>query len=151
MKTPDWSQLGRLGRNQIVRSAYLWLLGVPVLAKLLSHLPDKLPIMVYGKQLELYLSLPFSWAILFFSAAAFTLGELFFTFGCPPLIRDYKDVEEFKGEGRTASQVMVYMFKFVDAQKSFIWNLKKSWKVLRTITDCLHSMRLLRPKFWCQM
>lgn len=64
----NWSTLKAIQNNKIVKSTYIWLFIVPLLAKILSKIDANLYLDIAGKVYEIDLALPFSWKLFFLSA-----------------------------------------------------------------------------------
>jgi len=90
---PAWSSLRSLGNNRIIKTSYLWLFIVPIVAKLIQEFPSQFKI---TDDLILTLGLPFSWHMFYFAAVCFTFASILYSWKCPPLIRDYADWSEYK-------------------------------------------------------
>jgi len=103
-----WDKLRVISRNKIVSSTYIWLIIVPVMAKLTSKLEDIISFEVSGKVYQLDIVLPFSWQLFFLSALAFVIGEIIYFFSCPKIIKDYQDVSEFLATRRYIGELDNY-------------------------------------------
>ena len=103
MKTIDlianWNTIKKYGDNKAVKNAYIWLIIVPIAAKSLNEIPDKITIPFVKHDILLLTTLPFSWFILYFSALAFFIGYLLYIFFCPKIIKDFSDYGEFELQG----------------------------------------------------
>jgi hypothetical protein len=100
--TPTWLTLRKLGKNEIVKSAAIWAVIVPISAKFFEKTGATLQLTIFDAPISLHFSLPFSWKILFFVALAFMLANLAYKFGCPPLLQEtdsYRDFVEQKRSG----------------------------------------------------
>lgn len=95
-----WSSLRAVQRIGAFRWSYLWLLTIPLAAKLLQTVPTKLNVPFYKEAIELHPRLPFSWTLLFFSGLFLVLGDIAFRFWCPPLVRDFEDFRAYRRTGR---------------------------------------------------
>lgn len=100
-----WSFLRSLRANRLVSSTYIWLIIVPVAAKLTSGLGDSLSFELGGVDHHVTLSLPFSWKIFFLSALAFSIGNALFSVFSPRFIRLYSDFGHYTRIGGTAKQL----------------------------------------------
>ena len=113
-----WSSLRALGTNRVVKSAYIWLVLVPIAGKFLSAVNDVADFQIFGTQVSVHLSLPFSWKIFFFGALAFTLGNAIWQFCCPEIVRKYSSYSDFITQGRTVLDIKHYfletMFHFIE-------------------------------------
>ncbi len=93
-----WVSLTGFGNSRLVRSSLLWLAVVPVVAKVMAPLPDRLRI---NDDAEILLRLPFSWKVLFLAALLYALGTLLYLTKCPRLIRLYSDYGQLSNAGVT--------------------------------------------------
>jgi hypothetical protein len=97
---------------------------VPILAKLLGSIGTAIHIPIWDH--TIILSLPFSWKAFYFSSVAFTIASFFYTFWCPPIIRDYKILSDFFAEGkgfrelREAMHLLVFSYDDDDSRRSLI-------------------------------
>src|SRR6266404_1085106 len=89
VRAVTWSDLRGLGTNPVLKSSYFWLAFVPIAAKLLLQLKQPFVFKVLGKEHMLYLHLPFSWYIFYFSAVAFAIATALFGLFCPRIIKRY--------------------------------------------------------------
>ncbi|BAK74040.1 hypothetical protein [Arcobacter sp. L] len=103
----SWPKLASLGNNKIVKSSYIWIAVVPIFAKLLNNLPNKVCFTLQNNYFLLDISLPFSWKFFFFSALFFAIATFIFSLTCPPLIKDFTDMETFKSKGLTKNQLLI--------------------------------------------
>jgi hypothetical protein len=104
----SWTTLNSLGRSRILKSSYLWLLVVPVVAKLLENVGPNFEIQIFGKLALIELSLPFSWVVFFFSAVAISAADLIYNVFCPKLIKDHQSFSGFKDSGNGRTQLKKY-------------------------------------------
>lgn len=95
----NWNTIKKYGDNKIVKNAYIWLIIVPIAAKALNGIPDKIKIPYAEYDILLLTTLPFSWLVLYFSALAFFTGYLFYVFFCPAIIKNFSDYREFELQG----------------------------------------------------
>lgn len=91
-----WSQLAQLGRNRIVKSSYIWLVLVPLVAKATSTLGSEVWIGGLEQGIRISTELPFSWRLLYYSAVLAALGNVFFALRCP-------DINKLRGFGQFES------------------------------------------------
>ena len=113
-----WSSLRAFGTNRVVKSAYLWLVLVPIAGKFLSAVNDVADFQILGTQVSVHLSLPFSWKVFFFGALAFSFGNSIWQFCCPEIIRKHSNYSDFINQGRTVLDIKHYfletMFHFIE-------------------------------------
>ncbi len=100
-----WSNIKTLGNSKIVKSSYLWIVIVPILAKALGQLNEIITINLLGAQFSLNFTLPFTWKIFFFAAIFFALGQLLFNIYCPSIIKNFQSFADFKNNGLTCLEI----------------------------------------------
>lgn len=127
----EWSFLRGVQSYRIVKSTYIWLFILPVIAKLFSKIESTLRINLYGKEILLDLDLPFAWILLFYSALFFTIGNLIFIFFCPAIIKENRSLADFKATMKTQTHLTNYM---TEAQRTD-WEFSKT-----TFAEGLHRM-----------
>ncbi|MDD9200867.1 hypothetical protein PVK61_16725, partial [Aliivibrio sp. S2MY1] len=113
-----WSLIRSIGDSKIVQSSFIWLLIVPISARLLSNVDDVINMTVFGSNVNLTTSLPFSWQLLFGAACFFTIANIIYNAFCPEIFRQYKNYSEFKEHGKTLLQVH-------SAMKVMVWCNRK--------------------------
>lgn len=123
-KIPTWSSLNKYGKSKILSTSYYWLIGVPLLAKVLSKLEDTFSVTLFGKEYQLVLGLPFSWKYFFFSSLAFSVAKIFYSLSCPEFIRDYDTYNKFKETGKGSRQIVEAFEKYNGAETSTKFAIK---------------------------
>lgn len=111
---PNWSSLNRMGRSRLLKTSYVWLFAVPVLAQLLIKVGPDVAISAWGSQITLTLQLPFSWKMFFYSSVAFAIASLIYSVRCPAFVRDCDTFSDFTNQGKGSRQVL-------DAFASLTW------------------------------
>ena len=117
---PFWSALNRLGRNRLLRSSWVWLILVPVLAKFLLKIGPEIDIPLWDFTLTITLALPFSLKMLYFTAVSFAIASFIYSSRCPPIVRDYDRFSDFREEGKGGPQLISALFPLVFRPKLFI-------------------------------
>lgn len=112
-----WTSQRALANSKIVKASYIWLLLVPLLARTLNTLNETVNFTIFGAQISLSTSLPFSWQLLFLAACSFSIANILFSIFCPELIKSYENFSEFESHGKTRMQINT-------ALKSIVWNVK---------------------------
>jgi len=115
----NWDSVKGIADSKIVKSSFIWLIIAPVTAKMLSKMNDTIDLSIFGSQIKLSTSLPFSWQLLFFSACFFTAANIIYSTRCPKILKDYKCFTGYVDEGKTILQVHT-------AMKEMVWDNKKS-------------------------
>lgn len=94
-----WSVLKKSGQSRVLKTSYMWLVLVPVLARALQAVPDTVQV-VWPAEFPLHLKLPFSWRCFYWSAICVALADLLFLLRCPSLIKDHDDEASFRAAGK---------------------------------------------------
>ena len=108
-----WSSLRVLGTSRTVRSSYLWLMLVPIVAKCLSAVNEIATFTILSATISVPLSLPFSWKAFFFAALAFAVADLIWHIKCPGIIKKYSNYSDFVSQGRTVLDTKYYFLEAV--------------------------------------
>ena len=104
--TPSWKGLESIGNNNIVKSSYMWIIVIPIIAKFFEKFPTDFSIPFY-KNLTIILVLPFSWQLLYLSALIFAVSTLLFVFFCPEIINKFSNVKEYIEKGLGKEQLII--------------------------------------------
>lgn len=105
----QWSNLTRYSDSKFVSSAYVWLFIVPIIAKAASNIGNTFTLELSSQTLIFDLQLPFSWLLLFTAALIFTACNLLYAFFCPDLIKEVRDLGEYKSQGKTINHLLRHM------------------------------------------
>lgn len=109
-----WTSLRRIGTSKVAKSSAIWFLVIPLVVRVSSKLPDKVIIPITGNEIELVLDVPFSLLVLFFAAACFTIGNVLFVIGCPKIVEEYQDYDDFhRATGGSESEVRRHVFSII--------------------------------------
>ena len=95
-----WNKLRMVQNNKIVKSTYIWLAVVPIIAKFSSKLEDVISFNYQGKEYLIDITLPFSWQLFFFSSLCFVIGNVLYTWFSPDMIKNYIGFNDFTSSGR---------------------------------------------------
>lgn len=96
----SWHDLSVLGQSKLVKSSYIWMILIPVIANLAKHISTEAKLIIFNHEFFINFSLPFSWKALYFAALSFALGSLVYQMFCPKIIKKYKDYSEFSNSGQ---------------------------------------------------
>lgn len=114
-KWTRWSKLRAWGRSRLIRTSYLWMVLVPVLARLLQPIAGDHRITALGKSWELHIGLPFTWMVFYAAAISFAVGQFIYAFSAPALVSDYENVADFVGKhGQTAHWELSRQVRLLD-------------------------------------
>lgn len=130
----SWESMRNLANSKIVKSSYIWLLVVPLAARLLSKIDDVIDLTIFGSNIKIATTLPFSWQLLFIAACFFTLANIIYSIFCPDLAKNYTNFSEFEAHGKTRMQVH-------SALKEMVWDNKKPGvkkEYVKTLSSYFH-------------
>jgi hypothetical protein len=103
-----WQALRKMQRSKFINSMYIWILVVPVVAKALYKIQERLNFNIFGQSIEITISLPFSWKVFFYSALSFSIANSIVLLFCPRIIKDYLSLAGFQGDGKTEEHLLDY-------------------------------------------
>jgi len=104
-----WEFISKYGRNKFVKTSYIYLVIVPLLAKLLSKLENPLKIILSGIEYKFDLSLPFNWILFYFAALAFTIGYIIFFVRAPNIIKENINFSDFSDAKKNFNHLSGYL------------------------------------------
>jgi hypothetical protein len=113
---PSWVTIRGLGKNKILNTSYIWIVLVPIVAKLLEKTPDVVKLKVFGTYAEIPLVLPFSWGIFYFSAVCFFFASIIFMLCCPSIIKRFADFSDFIASGESGRYFLKQQQKYAMLQ-----------------------------------
>ncbi len=108
----NWSKINKVGNSKILKTSYYWLIIIPLFAKLLSGIKDILTFNIFGVEVIIRFSLPFSWQLFYISALLIAIADIIYTYKCPELIKEFKDYNSYQMSGRTALQLRHYALSY---------------------------------------
>lgn len=111
----SWESINKLGKNRLLATSYVWLIVVPLFAKILSLVESPLDFSSYVPGLIINFSLPFSWQLFYFSAVVISLAGIIYYCACPGIIKGFSTFADFQSEGRDAS----YLIRYAEHLKGF--------------------------------
>lgn len=114
----NWFVLKGFGGGKFIKSFSIWVIIVPIFAKIFNSIPEEIFFHILEKEFILILKLPFKLTVFYFCSVIFGLSNLIFTFSCPPLIKNYKYASEFVDKGGTISQLKGFIINFDSNKKS---------------------------------
>lgn len=103
----SWRTLYLVLEARVFANLYIWLLIVPWLVNLTSHLPPTVSLTPFNSSpaINLQLSLPFSWYVLYFSGVSFVLARLVYLYFCPRFLRQFDNAGDAKSHGLTVQYI----------------------------------------------
>ena len=113
-----WSSQRSIANSKIVKSSAVWLVLVPLVAKILSSLDNVIELTIFNGVFKFSTALPFSWQLLFFSASFFTVAGLIYSLFCPDIVKLYENFTQFDSDGKTRLQIN-------SALKKIVWDTSK--------------------------
>jgi len=99
----DWRSIRKLVDNRYISGVFIWLVILPVSAKFASKIPDSitLPNSIFGENVVLELTLPFTWYILYIAAVFFSFSRLIYLGFCPSFVQAYDNAGDAISKGVT--------------------------------------------------
>ena len=121
-----WTTINSLGQSNIVRSNYIWIFLIPILVKNIQNIN-----MVLGVDIQL----PFSISKLFYASLFFSIGTLIYQLRCPLIIKENRNLTDFKHEGKKSQHIVDY---FSESKNKFISGLDYEYlkKTCRSYDKC---------------
>ncbi len=105
----NWCDLKKIGDTKFVNSMYVWIFVVPLLVKAFEYVEDeKLVFQIFQQSVPISTTLPFSWAMFYFSALCLALGNLVYLIKCPKLIKEHPTYHSYLNEGKKLKQLVQY-------------------------------------------
>ncbi len=144
---PSWVTIRALGKNKILNTSYIWIVLVPIIAKLLEKAPEVIKLEIFGAMTEIPLELPFSWGVFYFSAVCFFFASIIFILFCPAIIKRFADFSDFLGSGESGRYFLKQEQKYTDMRGYD----QHEWKsILNAYVNSKYSdteIRNLLPKY----
>lgn len=106
-----WQNLKSAAKLPFVGSMYIWIFLVPIAATALENIPETGSFLIFGENIRLNLSLPFSWVVFYFSALAFAAANVLFKVGCPSIIKENESFSDFKASRKGITHLDKYLFE----------------------------------------
>ena len=94
----SWNNTSSIGRLKFLNASYIIFIILPIIVKAFSNL-EEIKFTIGNQAYSLDLELPFNWKLLYFSALALVIGNIFYYFSCPKIIRLYPDFEHYLKSG----------------------------------------------------
>ncbi|OEF08654.1 hypothetical protein [Vibrio genomosp. F10] len=105
----NWCDLKKIGDTKFVNSMYVWIFVVPLLVKAFEYVEDeKLVFQIFQQPVPISTTLPFSWAMFYFSALCLALGNLVYLIKCPKIIKEHPTYHSYLNEGKKLKQLAQY-------------------------------------------
>ncbi len=139
-----WKTLNGVGSSKVIRSSFIWIIIVPVLAKAFNNLENSLKLSILGNIVSITLELPFNWTLFYFSALVFALATAIYILRCPTIVREFRDFHEFISTGRELAQLADYLEPGVASNVVFLEDQAEVPPNVAMQRD--HNMILIRPR-----
>ncbi|MBL9117078.1 MAG: hypothetical protein JNJ83_18885 [Verrucomicrobiaceae bacterium] len=146
----SWSFTGVLAHNRTIQSSYFWLFFVPVAAKALKGLDQKLVFQIFDQSVVVHPHLPFNWLAFFFSALAFAIGTVLYFAFCPPVTRDFRTWVDYRDSGRGEWYILDQLIDLRQIPEKAVKELNGTVSFLTTGTtySCAISDKAVATVFW---
>ncbi len=105
----SWTELHALGSSKIVNSAFIWLIIIPFLSRVLLTLNSE-----YGKDI----TLPFNFLAFYYAAFFFTVASAVFNWNCPTVAKLAPTFGSFKAGGYSALELKNWYHDMVPSPTS---------------------------------
>jgi hypothetical protein len=99
LNTPRWETYKNFYQITVFRYLTMWFSIVPILAGVLSQLPEYIPINISGTIYNLKLELPFNWLFLWASSFFFLISFVVYLMRCPVFIKQYNKFSDYSSYG----------------------------------------------------
>jgi hypothetical protein len=96
---PTWEHYKGFFHIEIFKYLVLWFSIVPILASILTGIPQPLNIDIGETSFQIAFSLPFNWKTLWVSSLFFCAAFFIYTIRCPKFIKRYNSYGEYKKFG----------------------------------------------------
>ena len=103
----SWHNLDRILGSRALKPLYFWLFAIPIVARVLADLPEKLQIKIVPEFSVVYLNfdIPFNWKLLYFAALAFALSRSLYVLFCPDFVRNHTGAQTVIAAGVTVQHI----------------------------------------------
>lgn len=104
----NWKLISVFGKNKVINRSFIYLILVPMLAKLFSKIQSPIELSLGGEIMKINFVLPFSWKLFFFSALVFTLGAIIYNLFAPSIIKDNNSLGDFLNDRKSSTHLVKY-------------------------------------------
>lgn len=104
-----WTTLRRWGRSRLLATSYIWLIFVPLAAKIMEPLAGKHDFHIFGSTFNLHLALPFSWTWFYAMALFFATAQAIYFIRCPSFIREFESFRDYRAQ-HAGNQLIAQQF-----------------------------------------
>ena len=104
-----WEPLSKWPKFKIINSMYLWLFIVPVLAKFMAEVDEKVILIIFEQKITLNLTLPFNLVAFYLAAVSFVLGNICIVLFFPRIFKENKGFGGFLAQGKQYGHLVDYL------------------------------------------
>lgn len=140
-----WEFISNYAQNRFVKTSYVYLIVVPLIAKLLSNLENPLRIILSGIEYKFDLTLPFSWVLFYFAALCFTIGYIIFSVIAPPIVKENKDLSSFNNTKKNFNHLVGYLAN-LGIHDDYVKELGLDVSITKSVSGVHHSRSILSSK-----
>jgi hypothetical protein len=115
----SWKILSSLGQSKLVKSSYIWMIVIPIFAKILEKVDPQIQLYIFGELFHINFTLPFSWKIFYFSSLFFAAGTIIYQIFCPRIIKEYPTYNDFIAAKQSSKYIVVEACNILDYPKRF--------------------------------
>ena len=103
LKLITWDHVKSIGQIKILKTSYIFFLVLPIVAQFIQHVPAQITLPILDINIDIPLSMPFSWIAFFWAACFASVGHFTYISACPTLIKQFVDFPSFEKSGRTGA------------------------------------------------
>jgi len=107
-KILNWDNLSKIGNNKFVKSSYYWLIGIPIVVKILANVNPKMVLTIFEQQINLDFQLPFQWQLMFWASLLFSISVILFNSLCPLIFKENENFNSFINQGFSKRKLNEY-------------------------------------------
>jgi len=111
LRKMDWVSISKVGGSKFIQSFSIWIMLVPIIAKLFGNLPDIIEVRLFGSTFFFDIVLPFGLSIFYFSALSFGVANIIYLISCPQIIKNYENAGDFYNKRGSVSELSYYSKK----------------------------------------
>lgn len=155
IKIMRWEEYKDFFQITIFKYLVMWFSIVPILAGLISAIPDHLELMIGENKAVIYLtsinpSLPFNWQLLWLSSLFFVIAFIWYLVRCPKFIRKYNNFSDYEAYGHDPRWIAWLVSDFVKVaskaqMEKFVDRLAKK-RFLIEVTDETQVKKFEEPE-----
>lgn len=110
MEFIKWSNVAILGNNKVVVKSYIYLIIVPILARMLNKLESPFQANLTSDYILIIdLKLPFNWVLFYFAALCFTFGTIIYSLFAPTIFKEEQSFGDFEFKKKTSLHLKMYL------------------------------------------